>query len=178
MDMTNLRLSQGDSEPISSPSPFKVLYSATVLSHFVHWGVPPPHIFCTYLCLRTTKSITVLHFSGWHSWLFIYLDEGLFSYTEHSSTGDSLRRGKKKKVLRHIKNWLILVAVCHFSIWHLSLFFFLPGRSVWLLIQRGFSCEVRFSKHMDKIARFNWRLFRVLLYLQSKADHFCSWPWS
>lgn len=41
----------------------------------------------------------------WHSWLLMYLNEGLFSYLEQSSAGVSPRRDKAK-VPMHIKNWL------------------------------------------------------------------------
>ena len=126
----------------------------------------------------TTKYITVLHIPEWHCWLSIYLDEGLFSSIEQSSIGGSLRWERKKSVKAYLKIGFFLVAVCHFSIWHPSLFSFPPRRSVWVLIQRGFSCKVPFFHHMDKITRFNWRLFGVLLYLQSKADHLCCWPQS
>lgn len=68
--------------------------------------LPTPLIFLHPLVPAHCRIyITVLHFPGWHCWLFIYLSEGFFSYIEHSLTGDSMRRDKET-VLRHIKNWL------------------------------------------------------------------------
>lgn len=94
MNMKNLALSQGDSNPISSPSPCKILCSSNCfITPWLHQGVfytdSPFTPAC--ICLHTTKDVTVFHLTGWHCWLFIYLSEGLLSSTEHSSNGDSLR---------------------------------------------------------------------------------------
>lgn len=105
--MTSPGWSQGDIRLISSPSPLEILHSNSFSTpkRTVKSSPTPPPLFTPTCTCTLVKYITVLRFTGWHCWLFIYLHEGLFSYMEHCLTEDSLRRDKET-VLRHIKNCL------------------------------------------------------------------------
>lgn len=129
--MKNLSLSQEDSNPVSSPSPCKILCSSNCfITPWLHQRVfySPFTPACIYL--HATKDVAVLHLTGCHCWLFIYLNEGLLTSAEHSSNGDSLRKDKEK-VLRHIKklasSWWQFV-IFQFGVVPCSLFY---GVDLW-----------------------------------------------
>lgn len=117
---------------ISSPWLFEILYPGSFYHNLCLEG-----FFPLFTLTRVHTLWNIYHCPssfGMTPVTLMYLDKGLFSYLEHSSTWDSLRRNKEK-MLTHIKNWLFPGG--SLSFFNLASFpvFLQPCRSEWDLIR-------------------------------------------